>query len=641
MHELTAAQRRAILNWERAEAARAAVAETLAAARVARTSARQVPLSDVRLPDDPDDYTPPMRTRTRVEAVHLMDGLRQVGTVRVQGRELPEEWLADPIRAATAMANCSVNYGIGWNATLSRWVEFPLGCGQAICPLCARRRAANRARRWAPVLQYLSVQGCPVLHLTATQPVNSPTELRRLQQELGAEGGAAEYHRRHPGWMRRAVVLTPQERASGLYDRLDISHALDTGEGYSVPGEPLAAAVERLMEAFTLLRDGAASRAWWCSTVLGAIVGYEVTGMRRGEDGAPTALRWHAHFHMILVLRDSMAGQLRTRTETTPAGRRRQVLCPDSPWYSQWLRRWHAVSGGRPGGQDAELLQAGPTFADAVQEALKYPAKVAEMTTAQTAEWLAATKGLRLSGMRYGGLHGTSRLGTVARWLAAEGREGFGARMRALDLSDELGQDIPHLSADHLTALRLFDSGKGDAALAAWGRMSPPDRRQASKLAVALLRVPTPDRVLAAWREHVLGEILHPLAERHPTRPGVFIRPLYREDLRRAVWPQLGDRFVLGEVYLCTPDGLRVLPSFNAAECLKATEEPPLSADEREILTQILIQRAIPDTVGFAQQLPGELLLDSGRAHVEARRYSRPDLLGGEDDEDATDPISF
>lgn len=602
--EVTRKQQRAIESWEKADAAREQIADVLASCALDKTTRTQ------------DDAG---RWREAVEAVQVADA----GVVEVEGKPLRPDWLADPARAAEAMIRCSVKYGVGWNATLSRWSEYPLGCGQAICPLCARRRAANRAAKWAPVFRALSMQGYPVIMLTGSQPVNTPAELRDALAAAAA-GAAADdqaqaeargdvysaWLQEHPKWAGEAIVMSDEEAQTLAYD------GPRAPRGPSTPGESLRGAMGRLQDAFALLRYGA-SRSWFTSSVLGGVVGYEVTARREDKDAdgniTGSVLRWHAHFHGVFVLYPG--ADLPIAEETTDNGRKIARLRDDGGWYGAWLRRWQEVSGGAPAGQDGQLLRAGDDFEEAAVEALKYPAKISSMTRAQVVDWLACMKGAHLSGLRYGGLHASSRIGRVASWAATAGRERVAERLGVLALAAEWAGDdaAPQLddAGVDLAALRILelDEGRGHRAALAYAALGGAERRAARALAVALTYRPERDLLVSAWRQEQAGEAISSASIPHPVRAeeGLRLRPLLRRDLRRTVRPVLDDPrppLDLSEVYLAAPDGWRLVSGFNPAAALKDTEKPPLSEDER----QILIQRGMPD----AENVPGQLLAPGG-----------------------------
>jgi len=307
--------------------------------------------------------------RATVHAVKLGDGLMG-RTVHVDGRELREDWAADPQRTARAMERCGMGGGI--HKTKDGWGAHAYGCTGPMCPSCMRRSAATRKARWLPVITWLAFHGCQVLHVTVTQ-----------RQEL-AKG---------------AAVLTDDEARWYAHEQVR--------DGVATPGETLGGAIERVRAAWRLMKDGAESRAWWRRTVLADLSGVEWTGSTRRADGRH--LRWHAHQHVLVVLRPGV----RVEWEEDDSGR--WLDAGRCPWWSRFVGRWCEVADAGALGQRARVIGSeGPDeLGRAVAEVLKYPFKPAHLTDAQVMEVLATTKGCRFH-LPGGAFHQASRIGKAA-----------------------------------------------------------------------------------------------------------------------------------------------------------------------------------------------------------------------------------
>lgn len=326
--------------------------------------------------------------RVAVRAVTTADG----APLLVAGRFLRQSWTADPGRTSEQLAGCGRAAGVHRRADGS-YGAHPYGCTSPLCPQCARRKAADRCARIAPVLAHLAARGYQLVHLTLTQPAfadgDTPTHLTEREQRA-----------------------------------YEVPTLAGVEPGGAVPGEPLALALERFRSALTALRDGQASRAWWRSTVAGYVYGIEWTGRtRRGGAWLP---RWHVHAHLLVILRPGV------EVATVDAHGGFELR---GPWVDRLVARWATVTtttdphtGERvravPWAQKVRPLWGGrEAVTAAVRECLKYPFKVSALTDAQLTEVLATTKGRRAH-MVGGCLHANSRVGRAARELREDGTHG-------------------------------------------------------------------------------------------------------------------------------------------------------------------------------------------------------------------------
>lgn len=326
--------------------------------------------------------------RTARASVASVDYGKASQTVYVDGRELRHDWLADPQRAARKMTLCSTA------ATVREHGASMLRCHHKLCPQCAHFDGAARADELLEQVSALVDAGCPVVHLTLTQPTREDVDGRQ-------------------------AVLAPWER--GLFPGARVAEGAD---GYATPGETLSECRDRLYESWRTLCNGRtrkAADAW--ESVIGGTYGTEFTGRRReGVKGARVfALRWHGHMHVLLVLRP---GTPLRAERVFKRGRARWAV--RGAWVDQVREAWcDIVPGAQPDAQEVTLVAApGTTVAGApdaereevrraLREVLKYPVKVGELTAAQLVEFLSVMKGAKTA-MPFGALHGQSKVGRVA-----------------------------------------------------------------------------------------------------------------------------------------------------------------------------------------------------------------------------------
>lgn len=320
--------------------------------------------------------------------------------LQVDSRAVRENWAPDPVAEHEAVCACSR----AWLATLrpgSRQYGFaPVACKRRVCPACISREAARRSQSLLPELAELSAAGLPVVHMTLTQEADLTGTL--------------------------PVLLTDAECRAGF--RCPTS---SDDWGFAVPGESLLAAHERLYSSFRALRnrDAKAAEAWnrW---VGGYVYRWEATGRRKvsgGNGGWHYAPRWHAHLHVLAVLRgracvhevraDKCATHKRNEQDTQLRRDGTAVQCAHGQWWDELTEHWCRLSGAKPQGQRATLLEGSQDEIEAaLREVLKYQCKPAELTDAQLLEFLAATKGLH-AGYKGGWLHGRHRVNRAAAEL--------------------------------------------------------------------------------------------------------------------------------------------------------------------------------------------------------------------------------
>lgn len=350
---------RLVSGWEQANAYRLRIVEVLEGVRPV-----VVQLEDGTdfVPED-DEALRHMRLaedRMAVVALALKDG----EVLETAGRLLRSDWLADPRATAEAMAGCSSSSFVG-RTRRGKVQAVPRRCNSSVCPVCRRLAAAERSERWTPVIAALVARGMSAWSVTLTQPT--------------VKTSAVPFY------------LDPAEVQSGRYVR----QVDDAPSWRAVPGESLTLGLWRLRQAW----DGLREASWWPRDVVGGLYGIEATGRDKLFN-----LRYHVHMHVIVVL----------RAETDPA-----------EWWSKVLARWRTVTAAATfdeahasdSAQHARPIEGGRVV-DAVRECLKYPCKLSEMTTAQTLDWLAVTKGNHW-GCPFGAFHGTSAVRRAARGLMA------------------------------------------------------------------------------------------------------------------------------------------------------------------------------------------------------------------------------
>ena len=319
--------------------------------------------------------------RSRIADYELTPGKIQVrafevgdSRVKVDGRSIRKDWKPDPQKLQRALDACGRHRGIHRKG--ERLGTHVYGCGQALCPDCARRRGTKRAGAMLPVISHLVSKGYQVAQLTTTQVVGN--------------------ERRRP-----VVLLSDAERKHHL-PALDKKGIETSFEGWAVSGEPLGEALDRHRDSHERMRDGRAivdtgeeSRAWWKRTVRAFVQGIEWTGKAPGG-----FLRWHVHSHMVIV------------------------LAPDvdiSLWFETFSRRWAEVSEGALEHAQDLSSATGKTVEQAVFHSLKYPFKPASLTHAQILEVMAAAKGRRFNHVG-GAFHSRSKIGkAVSALLEGEG----------------------------------------------------------------------------------------------------------------------------------------------------------------------------------------------------------------------------
>lgn len=330
-------------------------------------------------------------------------------------REVMAEWPQSPARLAERLRTCGKAWAIGVGREGP--IAAPMGCDCGLCPPCLGRHGGARISDWLPVIEAcVEIAGAFVVHMTSTRPAD--------------EGG------------ERPVVLTRRELERGNYAVRAAKH-----QGRAVPGESLARGIGSVYGAWRHVTHdqgngrGEGSRQWWQEHVIGALVGREWTGRRcvggaacgrcRGHRDVPHVgpwrLRWHVHQHALIVLRDTPeTGAIpwytdrSGRTVACGGACQREEPCPwcrggrpyPGSWWARWLSEWlHRMPGADVRGQ--HLRRVDDTGA-ALREVLKYPFKPAELTSAQSAEVVAAAGGLhhhQPSGL----WHGRSNLARAAR----------------------------------------------------------------------------------------------------------------------------------------------------------------------------------------------------------------------------------
>lgn len=356
--------------------------------------------SDPFYPDDDDLDT--IRKSGGCVGVRAL-WLPSAHVLTVGGRVLRSDWLADPRSASKALKDCCSS----WEAVriAGRLTSAPHRCNSAICPICRRLDAAERAEEWSALIAALVRRDVRVVGVTLTQPI------------LGSDG-----------WSDAPVLLIGDEAT--VY----VGRGGDDANGYvSVASEPIGHALNRLRYAWELLKKGQASRFEWESSVFGGVYGIEATGRigigpldEHGVAGPPYLPRWHVHMHALVLLRPGVdLGVCRCSSCTVAAGedgKTAGVYADDVPGWWPWLVRnwvdrctvWGDESAHGKGQHMAELRGNADDVMRAVKETLKYPCKLGELTRAQVLDWLAVTKGRKWH-MPFGALHSASRIRKVAK----------------------------------------------------------------------------------------------------------------------------------------------------------------------------------------------------------------------------------
>lgn len=412
--------------------------------------------------------------RAAVEAVELGDG--QVVTVD-GARGLRDDWLADPERSAARVRGCRRTWCVA--AGPGGRSAIPLTCGDTVCPYCTVQRTAPRRSGLAAALRAYRAAGCTVVMLTRTRRACSGDGL---------------------------VVWTDADRARWGPCPHPTAAAAGYTAGAAVPGETLSEAWGELAAASRAMIDGRAMvkwggaeverRAWWRDTVLAHVDAIEATQVRtrwsgKGPDRRRVvdALRWHVHGHQIVILAPGVVGPRDVRSEVVRShrdgrgGRRRRVLAGSCAWWRTWRRAWASEIDAADAAQHAIVIDDDD---QALAEVLKYPGKLAEMTTAGVVEWLASAKGRRPQRCA-GALHRSTSLGVTAaaaaalRWRAcAEGTaedevaaEALGALRRRLagagvDVDALQDAELPDVAIQRWRLAPRYVTIAADAWLAWW-----------------------------------------------------------------------------------------------------------------------------------------------------------------------------
>lgn len=339
--------------------------------------------------------------RAGVTALQMPDGDEQAGEIlTVGGRVLRTDWLADPRSAAKALEGCSR----GWETLRvdGRLISAPHRCHSAICPICQRLDAAERAEEWGELIEALVRRDVTVVAATLTQPILNISEFPSDRPVLFTEEEARHY----------------------------VPHGGNSdGGSVSVRGEPIGMALYRLRNAWELLRKGHASRAWWGSTTFGGVYGIESTSRigtglpnEFGVRQAPWLARWHVHMHALILLRPGVElGVCRcarcTKLRDEPKANAGKYA-GEQGWWPVLVDEWTTRCTVFGDVQATALAQhvapvEGENILGAVKECLKYPCKLGDMTRAQVLDWLAVTKGRKWA-MPFGALHGSSTIRQVA-----------------------------------------------------------------------------------------------------------------------------------------------------------------------------------------------------------------------------------
>ena len=290
-------------------------------------------------------------------------------------RWIRADWMADPEKYADNLTMCSTAAMVMRDGE-GRPMSVPLGCGMSLCPTCMRRKAGQRVKRCAPLIERLSAVGCPVVHVTLTAPPSEDPDKRAPVADL----------------------------LPGTWSPLPRGH-WDPGSVQAVAGEQLGHAMERVTGAFRSMREDRSSRSWWRSEIIGALTGFEVTGHRPVAMEGGGRLRWHAHVHAVLVLRPGALDRARLHHEpgrTTVEG---------GSWWNRLLSEWCRRTGADPAGQSCTVVL---DAAAGCAEVLKYPFKPGELTRSQVLEALTTLKGRKLH-TSVGCFHHHSRWRKMAR----------------------------------------------------------------------------------------------------------------------------------------------------------------------------------------------------------------------------------
>lgn len=477
---------------QQAEVHRARVAASLSASHVEEVELGPALRGLVRDPDLPraDGWEICRGSWVRTTVLRV-NGCR----LEVDGRPVRPDWQADPQRSARAIGRCGICWGI--HHTGAGWGEHPETCGTALCPACVRRAAGKRAALWAPFLYVLAAAGYRLVFLTLTQPVRDPEE-------------------------PAPVVLSAVERLK--YKRINAEVAGPGETGRAVPGDSLPVTFERLTGALRNLRDGS-SRDWWARTVAGAIYGVETTGRSYDRKNRRHSLRWHTHMHALVLLKPEAEV-----CEVKGKGKHKGRVLVRGPWWEALMQRWGELCPGMDPKAQVAYVVSPDRVEDEVREVLKYPCKLGGMTDAQLADFLCTMKGRHWHG-RWGCLHGSARVMTVARWLIARGRDGVAGRRLTLELLEDDGVSRAELeTAGELGELEL---GTGTAEevsellelLEGMGEGEPGD----------LSTCPSTARALSAWcnldasGRQMVGDIVRGLLEALEARQRARVALAYRE----------------------------------------------------------------------------------------------------------------
>lgn len=339
------------------------------------------------------------RARGRVLSFVLPNGgVRQVE----DPRWIREDQMADPAHIQGHLMKCSRD-AVVRRRKGGGLMAVPMGCGNGMCPRCAHNKAAARCERYMPYVEELVAAGCMAVHVTLTQPADV-----YMGDDLPTTGPMSA----------------------------------------SVAGESLGSAYTRMHENWYSMRNSRAvmpgncdsSREWFSRTIVGNVVGTEVTGKAKGKRGRR---RYHVHKHVLVLLApgaldDAVRGRVvrcscgerHTLTEWQVTDSGLSYWCPKrraraevaqwsscllgGSWWDRWLAEWERVCPGmRAEAQYAHIVDTGEDQERAVREVLKYPFKPADFSLGQVLEWAATLKGRTLH-CPGGGLHGASRLRKAA-----------------------------------------------------------------------------------------------------------------------------------------------------------------------------------------------------------------------------------
>jgi hypothetical protein len=269
-----------------------------------------------------------------------------------------------------------------------------LGCGSVLCAVCLPKRGLRRAAKLAPLLDAAREAGAHLVHCTHT----------------------------HRPWPK--VWPTPPGEWVSL--------------GVEVSGPACATLPEALTaerKAWDMMNRGRGTEAnaeFWEASVLGALVGFEVT--ERPDQGG---MRWHSHSHAIVIVdpsQDVQRGAVKLSKKRSPVAKAK----------GRWVDRWRAVWQDCVNAVGATLTFSNQKASHCddfggLMEVLKYPAKLGDLSPGAMLQWAAYAPSGRLRTVS-GVLHGGHRNGKRAKMLAAGDVESDGPTdevLRAIGLAME------------------------------------------------------------------------------------------------------------------------------------------------------------------------------------------------------------